>query len=201
MEQDPRFQWEVWEDRWDNPGTFPGTTSRALGQTLAFADGNGLGKDEEWGKGNKRGSIKILRQITDKMQKEHGLKSTSPLLTHPPAPLQDGQSQGQNSAGGVSGLHVAQEDRRQQWATCVSLFKKYIHIELLLVLQWGGKHSGSVGKGRSLHSASFLPPLQKQRVGCVFYLLYLDLLIVDTHRSQGTGHLLLDILPPLLVLL
>lgn len=106
-------------------------------------------------------------------------------------PFQEGQSQGQNSAGGISGLHVAQEDRRQQWATCVSLFKKYIHIELLLVLQWGGKRSGSVGKGRSLHSTSFLPPLQKQRVGCVFYLLYLDLLIVDTHRSQGTGHLLL----------
>lgn len=45
LEEDPRFQWEVWEDRWDNPGTFPATTSRALGQTLAFADGNGLGKD------------------------------------------------------------------------------------------------------------------------------------------------------------
>lgn len=52
-------------------------------------------------KGNKRGSIKILRQITDKMQKEHGLKSTSPLLTHPPGPLHEGQSQGQNSGGGI----------------------------------------------------------------------------------------------------
>lgn len=151
-------------------------------------------------KGNKRGSIKILRQITDKMQTEHGLKSTSPS-SHILQPLHEGQSQGQNSGGGISGLHVAQEDRRQQWATCVSLFKKYIHIELLLVLQWGGKRSGSVGKGRSLHSASLLPPLQKQRVGSVLYLLYLDLLVVNTHGSQGTGHLLLDVLPPFLVLL
>lgn len=55
LEQVPRVQWEVWEDRWDNPGTFPGTTSRALGQTLAFADGNGLGKDKEWGKGKEGG--------------------------------------------------------------------------------------------------------------------------------------------------
>lgn len=116
-------------------------------------------------------------------------------------PSRTARAKGRIQPEALSGLHVAQEDRRQQWATCVSLFKKYIHIELLLVLQWGGKHSGSVGKGRSLHSASFLPPLQKQRVGCVFYLLYLDLLIVDTHRSQGTGHLLLDILPPFLVLL
>lgn len=52
------------------------------------------GKEEEWGKGNKRGPIKILHQITDKMQKEHGLKSTSPLLTHPPAPSRKARAKG-----------------------------------------------------------------------------------------------------------
>lgn len=51
--------------------------------------------------------------------------------------------------------------------------------------------SGSVSEGRGLQGPSFLPPLQKQRVGCVFNLFYLDLLIVDPHRGQGTGHLLL----------
>lgn len=125
------------------------------------------------------------------MQKEHGLRSTSPPHTSSSPYLGRSQSQGQNKAGGISGHHAAQENRRQHWATCVSLSKKYIHVELLLVLQWGGRQSGSVRKGRILHSTSFLPPLEKQRVGCIFYLLYLDLLIVNTHRGQGTGHLLL----------
>lgn len=51
--------------------------------------------------------------------------------------------------------------------------------------------SGSVSQGRGLQGPGFLPPLQKQRVGGIFDLFYLDLLIVDTHCGQGTGHLLL----------
>lgn len=51
--------------------------------------------------------------------------------------------------------------------------------------------SSSVSQGRGLQGPGFLPPLQKQRVGCIFNLFYLDLLIVDTHCGQGTGHLLL----------
>lgn len=50
---------------------------------------------------------------------------------------------------------------------------------------------GSVSKGRGLQGPSFLTPLQKERIGCIFNLLYLDLFIVDTHCGQGTGHLLL----------
>lgn len=50
---------------------------------------------------------------------------------------------------------------------------------------------GSVSQGCSLQGPGFLPPLQKQRVGGIFDLFYLDLLIVDTHCGQGTGHLLL----------
>lgn len=56
-----------------------------------------------------------------------------------------------------------------------------------------GRAWGSVSQRRGLQGPSLLPPLQKQRVGCVFNLLYLDLLIVDTHRGQGTGHLLLKV--------
>lgn len=51
--------------------------------------------------------------------------------------------------------------------------------------------SGSVSQGRGFQGPSFLPPLQKQRVGRIFNLFYLDLLVVDTHCGQGTGHLLL----------
>lgn len=50
---------------------------------------------------------------------------------------------------------------------------------------------GSVSEGRGLQGPSFLPPLQKERIGRIFNLLYLDLLVVDTHCGQGTGHLLL----------
>ena len=62
----------------------------------------------------------------------------------------------------------------------------------MLVLQWSGWPS-SVSKGRGLQGPGFLPPLQKQRVGRVFNLFYLDLLVVDPHRGQGTGHLLLGV--------
>ena len=48
-------------------------------------------------------------------------------------------------------------------------------------------------KRRGLQGPRFLPPLQKQRVGRIFNLFYLDLLVVDPHRGQGTGHLLLGV--------
>lgn len=75
---------------------------------------------------------------------------------------------------------------------CVSSFKKYIQVRVIACppVEQAGL-SSSVSKGRGLQSSSFLPPLQKQRVGRVFNLFYLDLLIVDTHCGQGTGHLLL----------
>lgn len=56
---------------------------------------------------------------------------------------------------------------------------------------WQDGLSGSVGEGRGLQGPSFLPPLQKQRVGRVFNLFDFDLLVVDPHGGQGTGHLLL----------
>lgn len=142
--------------------------------------------------GKDKGQVPQKLYAKLQMHCDRSTGSGAPRPSHTLLPPSGGsQSQGQHKAGGISGRHAARENRRQHWATCVSLSKKYIHVELLLVLQWGGRQSGSVGQGRILHRTSLLPPLEKQRVGCVLYLLYLDLLVVDTHRGQGTGHLLL----------
>lgn len=56
--------------------------------------GKDLGKDEEWGKGQEDRVIKTLRQITDKMQKEHGLRSTSPPHTSSSPHLGEARAKG-----------------------------------------------------------------------------------------------------------
>lgn len=49
-----------------------------------------------------------------------------------------------------------------------------------------------MSEGCCLKGTSFLPPFQKQRVRCIFNLFNLNLLVVNSHRGQGTGHLLLE---------
>lgn len=135
--------------------------------------GKDLGKDEEWGKGQEDRVIKTLRQITDKMQKEHGLRSTSPPHTSSSPHLGGSQSQGQNKAGGISGCHAAQENRRQHWATCVSLSKKYIHVELLLVLQRVGDSAAQWARAASSTARAFFLLLRSRGLDAssIFFIL------------------------------
>lgn len=80
-----------------------------------------------------------------------------------------------------------------KWDSSVSLHLKNISRLRVIAcpsVEQGG-HRGSVSEGRGLQGSSFLPPLQKERIGRIFDLFYLDLLVVNTHCGQGTGHLLL----------
>lgn len=156
------------------------------------------------GKHDKRNLIKTLHQILGKTAAGAWPRASCSLpVAAPSSPLPGvAAAKGRTQLATVAFHSQAPTAGRRRWqrGRPASLHLKNTSGGHYCLSSNGGG-CRSVSQGCSFQGPRLLPPLQQQRVGSILDLLDLDLLVVDAHRGQGTGHLLLDVFPPLLVLL